>query len=113
MTDFEDLKKLQDEFEYWEQENFGEQPPEWRLMGAVEELGELHHSELKQMQGIRLEDDDVGPEATRDAVGDTVIYLINFCNVKGIDFSECLKDASEEVLDREWESNVNNDRTHD
>lgn len=106
MDDFEDLRQLESELGEWADENFPGQPAEWCLMGATEELGELNHSELKQLQGIRLDEDDVGEEATKDAVGDVVIYLIDFCNRKGIDFTDSLKMASEEVLDRDWDSDL-------
>lgn len=103
---FDDLHILVEEHKEWANENFPGQPPEWCIMGATEELGELCHSELKLNQGIRLEEDDVGEEATQDAVGDIIIYLMDFCQRRDIDFVSCLESASEEVLEREWDSKV-------
>lgn len=103
---FEDLRRLQEEIGEWSEENFADQPYEWTLLGAAEELGELNHSELKQLQGIRDEDNDVGDEATKDSVGDIVIYLMDFCARRGISMADCVDMASEEVLDREWDADV-------
>lgn len=101
---FDDLRCLQEQHAEWSEKNFGEQPYEWTLLGAQEELGELTHSELKQLQGIREAEDDVGELATKDSVGDIVMYLLDFCNRKDIDFAECVDIAATEVLDREWNS---------
>lgn len=106
MSQFDDLRQLQEEHKEWSEENFGDQPYEWTLVGVMEELGELSHSELKQLQGIRLDEEGVGEEATKDSVGDIVMYLLDFCNRRDLDFAECVETASSEVLDREWDSEV-------
>lgn len=71
----------------WADENFGDQPATYPLMGAGEEQGEGTCSVLKRLQGIddseKYEDrDDVGPEAEKDAVGDVVIYLADYFHRK-------------------------------
>lgn len=75
------LHELQAQVGEWSAKNFGtEQPPEYPLIGAGEELGELTTSVLKQVQGIDDSEkyaDRVGPDAERDAVGDIVIYLLD------------------------------------
>ena len=105
----DDLRRLQDEVGEWSRENFGEEQPDiYPLMGAVEEVGELHHSVLKQLQGIRLEEEDVGEEAELDAVGDIIVYLADFCERRDLSLAEAVELAwYGEVKDREWDSDVN------
>lgn len=75
------LRELQEQVGQWSTENFGaEQPPEYPLIGAGEEIGELTTSVLKRAQGIDDSDkytDRIGPEAERDAIGDVMIYLLD------------------------------------
>jgi len=75
------LRELQEQVGEWSAENFGtEQPPEYPLIGAGEEMGELTTSVLKRAQGIADSDkykDTLGPEYEQDAVGDIVIYLLD------------------------------------
>jgi hypothetical protein len=78
-----DYDRLVAEVGEWSTDNFGEQPADYPVLGAVEEAGELVRSVLKRAQGIDddqkyQERDDVGPAAERDAVGDIVIYLADF-----------------------------------
>lgn len=81
------LQAIQTEVGEWSEENFGsEQPPTYPLGGAGEEMGELMHSVLKRLQGIRLDDDDVGVEAEIDAVGDIGVYLLDYLYREGIEF---------------------------
>lgn len=56
---------------------------------AQEELDELHEA---------LVINDLA--AIRDAVGDTVVCLINLCAIADIDLVDCLKGAYEEIKDR-------------
>lgn len=75
------LREMQEQVGEWSTENFGaEQPAEYPLIGAGEEMGELTTSILKHAQGIDDSEkygDRIGPEAERDAVGDIVIYLLD------------------------------------
>jgi len=73
-----DYEQLVDEVGRWSEDNFDDQPVTYPVEGAVEEIGELTHSHLKRAQGIREDDDDVGPRAEADAVADTVIYLCDY-----------------------------------
>lgn len=76
----------------WSHKNFGSQPASYPLLGAIEEMGELadchthrgtkvgtvahlasalgqlSHSVLKQAQGIREDEQEVGPAASQQAV---------------------------------------------
>lgn len=75
--------------------------------GVGEENGELMHSVLKRAQGIRLDEDEVGPEAEQDAVGDIIIYLADFCYRRGYDIADCVEMAwYGEVSEREWDSDT-------
>ena len=60
-----------------------------QLMKAVTEMGELVDAELK----------DNMPEI-KDAVGDVMVCLINYCALKDISLVKCLEGAYEEIKDR-------------
>ena len=63
--------------------------PSSQLMKAVTEMGELVDAELK----------DNMPEI-KDAVGDVMVCLINYCALKDISLVKCLEGAYEEIKDR-------------
>ena len=79
------LSQIQKELEVWTNYNFGQQDSSSPIMGMIEELGELTHTTLKQIQGIRKKD---YLEAKKDAVADLVIYLLNYFNSKQVDISK-------------------------
>lgn len=60
-----------------------------QLMKAVTEMGELVDAELKSDM----------PEI-KDAVGDVIICLINYCALKDISLVKCLEGAYNEIKDR-------------
>jgi NTP pyrophosphatase (non-canonical NTP hydrolase) len=60
-----------------------------QLMKAVTEMGELVDAELK----------DHMPEI-KDAVGDVMVCLINYCALKDISLVKCLEGAYNEIKDR-------------
>lgn len=63
--------------------------PYSQVLKAVSEMGELADAENKgDMDGIK------------DAVGDVVVCLINYCALRDIDLVECLKGAYNEIKDR-------------
>jgi NTP pyrophosphatase (non-canonical NTP hydrolase) len=72
-----------------------------QLLGVVEEVGELAHAVLKFRQGIRGTSEEHRAE-TIDAVGDILIYLINFCNYEKIDIAACLAETWDTVRFRDW-----------
>lgn len=103
------LKDVQMEVGEWSEENFGaEQPSHYPLMGAGEELGELIHSILKRKQGIRQDEEDVGVEAERDAVGDIGVYLMDFLYREGyvIDTTEPIRANTEDMVEEMSEAEV-------
>lgn len=60
-----------------------------QLMKAVSEIGELADAEGKRDM-----------PAIRDAVGDVIVCLINYCALHEIDIVECLAGAYDEIKDR-------------
>ena len=104
-----DLNKLQSEQKEWGLRNFGEQPAYRMLLGAMEELGELAHAQLKGEQGIRTGEDHSA--AKKDAIGDIVIYLAGYCNAEGINMAEAVETAWNEVKQRDWVTYPKNGRT--
>jgi len=63
--------------------------PYSQLLKAVSEMGELADAENKG---------DL--PAVKDAVGDVVVCLINYCALKDIDLVHCLKGAYDEIKHR-------------
>lgn len=63
--------------------------PHSQLLKAVSEMGELADAENK---------DDM--PAIKDAVGDVVVCLINYCALRDIDLVECLSGSYEEIKNR-------------
>lgn len=99
------MNDLQEEVAEWSERNFPDQPAENPLLGVGEEYGELTHAVLKDKQGIRLDESDVSLEAEKDAVGDMVIFLADFCSRRGYDLGDCIEMAWDgKVSGREWES---------
>jgi len=78
----ETLHDLQESLYDWQKYNFGEQDNERVLMGMCEEAGELCHAHLKLEQGIRGTPEQLEAEM-RDAVGDIMIYMLNYMSGLG------------------------------
>lgn len=96
------LTDLQGEVRAWTEKNFQNRKNHQPLLGICEEVGELCHAQLKGEQGIRHT-----PEEIRglkcDAIGDIVIYLVDYCNIQGIDLEQAIWNAwYEEVSRRDW-----------
>lgn len=100
-----DLKEFQQRVLAWQTYNFPNNGYIEPLMGIVEEVGELYHAVLKSRQQIRGFDtvlDTTSKNAAKDAVGDTLIYLFNFCSLYGLSIEECAETAWGEIKDRDW-----------
>lgn len=94
------LSRTQSQLKVWHDHNFGEVPSWQPLLGLQEELGELSHSFLKRAQNIRTnEDHDL---RIKDAVGDIMIFLLDFCNNEGLDAEAILEKTWHEVRERNW-----------
>lgn len=100
------LLEIQLKLGHWEQDNFPNdiKNPWVNLLGVSEEVGELCHSYLKLHQKIRGSEQKHIEEG-KDAVGDILIYLFNFCSKMGWNLEDCLKSAMDQVLGRDWISN--------
>jgi len=99
------MKKIQKEIKEWANKNFGEDRPNyWPLLGIGEELGELHHAFLKKEQKIR-KGEELYQDAAKDALGDMLIYMMDFCAIEGFDFEDILETTWNEVKKRDWTKN--------
>jgi len=58
-------------------------------MKAFEEMGELAAGEARSNM-----------PKIEDSVGDVLVCLINYCALRGIDMTECLANAYDEIKDR-------------
>ena len=85
------LSDLQGELRLWQEHNFPGRESWEPLMGVAEEVGELSHAHLKQHQGIRRNEDHEAK--ARDAVGDIIVYLADYCNARGFSLQRCLDAA--------------------
>jgi len=63
--------------------------PASQLLKAVSEMGELADAEGKR---------DL--DAIKDAVGDVMVCLINYCALRDLDLVQCLEGAYEQIKDR-------------
>ena len=63
--------------------------PTSQLLKAFEEMGELAAGQARNNDAM-----------IRDAVGDVLVCLINFCALRGISMTECLAGAYDEIKDR-------------
>ncbi len=92
--------QLQVEVREWSTRNFGVNPALWKFLGIVEEVGELAHAELKMLQGIRTNEDHEAKG--KDAVGDMLVYLADFCSRRGWDLQEIIEQVWHRVSQRDW-----------
>ena len=99
------LRDYQKEVAFWSYQNFGQSVGYGHrpLLGVGEEVGELMHAHLKMEQGIRLSEDH--ETKRKDAVGDILIYLMDYCAQTGIDIQECLETTWTQVQKRNWKQN--------
>ena len=99
------MKELQTLSELWARRNFGDvRPVHHPLLGIVEEVGELSHAHLKSEQGIRGTPEELKARA-KDAVGDIIIFLADYCNLNNIDLQDAVDSAWAVVEKRNWAAN--------
>jgi len=98
------LKELQRKVYEWSVKNFAEEDSYLPLLGALEELGELSHAHVKGIHGIKYSQQKV-KDLKKDAIGDTVLCLLNYCEREGIDLEEALLDSWKVVSQRDWKKN--------
>lgn len=63
--------------------------PHVQLLKAFSEMGELADAEIKKSDSAR-----------KDAIGDVLVCLINYCALEGLSIVGCLHLAYEEIKDR-------------
>ena len=90
MTDCKDLNKLTSAIKLWSAErNLNTQDHKMQTIKAGEEMGELFKAVIKNDQ-----------EELIDAVGDTYVTLVILCQQLGIELSDCVNTAYNEIKDR-------------
>ena len=94
------LSEIQAELKVWTIYNFGKQESIIPIMGMIEELGELTHAHLKELQGIRKSDFLADK---KDAIADIIIYLLNYFNCSNEEILEI-----EDVIYDDHEGDNNN-----
>lgn len=104
------FKQLQEEQREWVAHNFAGRKPYMPLLGVAEECGELCHAHLKGEQGIRYTPEVVLAKK-KDAVGDILIYLADYCSANDIDLEECVTYTWGKVKQRDWIKNPMNANT--
>jgi len=82
---FEDLKE---KIEQWAMDRkiIPNAKADTQLLKGVSELGELADATIKGQ-----------PEEIKDAIGDVLVCLINYCALKDIDIVECLEGSYNEI----------------
>ncbi|MBI4431999.1 MAG: hypothetical protein HY592_00755 [Candidatus Omnitrophica bacterium] len=99
------LSQMQLEQKEWADRNFDNKKLHQPILGAAEEIGELAHSFLKMEQGIRG-DKETHIANMKDAVGDCVIFLMDFCNQMDWDFEALVTDTWNHVKKRDWKKDA-------
>ena len=95
------LKKLQLENKIWSEYNFPNKEPWEPLLGVVEEVGELAHAHLKAVQKIRVDEELIA--LSKDAIGDIVVFLADYCNQMEFDLEKIVEEVWNEVKQRDWQ----------
>ena len=120
------LARLQVEQKAWADKNFPGHVSHQPLLGVVEESGELAdamleklesvlvghaqlqsivgrlaHAHLKREQGIRGTPQELN-DKLKDAVGDIVVFLANYCSTMGFDMQQIVEETWAEVSKRDW-----------
>ena len=73
----------------------------YKYYGALEyTFKNMPESHLKEEQGIRNTNNFY--ESKKDAVGDIIIYLADYCNQNSINMQVALETTLVEVLKRDW-----------
>lgn len=93
--------QLQERIAPWVKRNFGDRPSWQSLLGVQEEVGELSHAHLKEVQRIRGTAEEHQANA-KDAVADIVIFLADYCSARDWDMQAIVEATLSEVLKRDW-----------
>ena len=102
-----DLFIFQEQQRHWQNRNFPNNESYFCLLGAMEELGEICHSHLKSLQKIRGSKQEHEAKI-QDGIGDLIVYLAGYCNLKGYDLEHIIKTTWDQVKKRDWKKNKKN-----
>lgn len=105
-----DLNNFQLEVARWAAFNFPKEQNHHLVLGMQEELGELCHCVLKREIGIRGTPED-HINGIKDAIGDFMVFMAQFCNRQGLKIDECIEHAWENVKKRDWITYPHNGKT--
>jgi len=106
-----ELENYRKELRSWQLKNFPKDSnaPEWMMVGAIEELGEIARAMLKFHQQIReFKDPEVAKRAISDGYADLNVYLLQVMSIYGIDPEEAMSQTFNHVLSRDWTKNTVN-----
>jgi len=100
---FSEIQKLSSD---WSKKNFGDHYGTGyrNLLGLSEEVGELCHAHLKGEQKIRHTPEEI-IALKKDAIGDIIIFLGNYCDSQNIDMGECVEAAWNVIKDKTYAPN--------
>lgn len=103
------VSRIQKEINEWRTKNFPDATADHQLIGMFEEIGELSHAHLKEIQGIRTNEDHI--VKAKDAIGDLLIYTVGYCALRGFDINKILIETWDEVKQRNWDKFPKDGRT--
>jgi len=108
------LKDIQKMAVGWNKKNFGDHFGSGyrNLLGIAEEVGELCHAQLKGEQGIRHTPEEI-LKMKKDAVGDIIIFLCNYCDSQNISLDDCVNYAWDEIKNRDWKNHHPHQKVED
>ncbi len=103
------LDVYQTDVHIWAVRNFGDNEglgAYGPMMGIVEEVGELHHARLKALQRIRegARANTSMLEEEVDALGDILVYMMDYCARRGLSLAQCFLTTWEKVRERDWKN---------
>lgn len=93
-TGYDDLARLQAEFDRYQKEAFPERGPNFFSLELCGEAGELANLEKKAWKGRAIP-----PEAFADEAADVLIALLNYANARGVDLASAVR-AKMDVIER-------------
>ena len=81
------FSRFQHDLEEWLNHNFPNTTSDQQLKGVMEEVKELLEAEQVFLNNPPSKENK---QRVDDAVGDIIVYLCNYCNMKRIDFAKCV-----------------------
>jgi len=89
------IRELQTEVTAWSRENFG--PDNTRTLhtaiGILEECGEFVHAVIKGEHGKRGGTPEYWANKRKDAIADSLVFLLDHCSCRGWDLVDLLNEA--------------------